>query len=150
MNTQIESTELANGLTHLKTLDVTKGKIIKPQTKRQKSTTPLAPESVTAVSSTGVITIKMTVLINAKATIDTLDIYTELGYSSVKNGKIITTKPIYVIYDYTEEIPTSLYPYTFTFTIADKDGSINEIASYLYDKDPVTSRGTTTTVKKEM
>ena len=110
----------------------------------------MAPESVSAFVRNGEITIKMTVFIDANATINSLNVYTGLGYSSVKNNKIITTKPIYVIYDYLEEVPESLYPYTFSFTMSDQDSSINEIISYLYDKDPVTSRGTTTTVKKEM
>jgi hypothetical protein len=153
MNTITENKVLANGATFLKTVNgtsITSGSSVKASSKGQESTVPVAPESVSASFSKGVITVTMTVFIDSKATVNSLNVYKELGSSSVVNNKIITTKPIYVVYNYKEEIPEYLYPYTFNFTIADPDNTINRIESYLENIDPVTSSGTKTTVKRGM
>lgn len=123
-----------------------KGSQVSPST--QKTKTPLAPTNVSATINGGNITVTMTVYIDAKTSITGLDIYQKDSYIEIVKGKPKTVKPIYVVYNYTEDIPSALYPYTFSFEMT--KGSFNMIESYLYDEDPVTSRGTKTTVKNEM
>lgn len=144
---------LSNGATYLQTIksaNITTGTSVSPASKGQNSSVPVAPESVSATSISGTITVKMTVYIDLNDTVNSLDIYEKPVTEAITDKAMLKTKPIYIVYNYTEETPSFLYPYTFSFTISDPNNSIDYIESYLYDKDPVTSRGTTTTVKKEM
>lgn len=56
----------------------------------------------------------------------------------------------YVLYDHTEEIPDKVIPWTITaeYSCSLKRG--NKITIYNRNTDPITSRGTTTTVKPSM
>lgn len=144
---------LSNGATYLQTIksaDITTGTSVSPSSKGQNSSVPVAPESVSATSISGTITVKMTVYIDLNDTVNSLDIYEKPVTEAITDKAMLKTKPIYIVYNYTEETPSFLYPYTFSFTISDPNNSIDYIESYLYDKDPVTSSGTKTTVKRGM
>jgi len=144
---------LSNGATYLETIsrkNITAGVSVTPASKGQNSSVPLAPESVSATSISGTITVKMTVYIDLNDTVNSLDIYEKPVTEAITDKAMLKTKPIYIVYNYTEETPSFLYPYTFSFTISDPNNSIDYIESYLYDKDPVTSSGTKTTVKRGM
>lgn len=115
-----------------------KGNLISPST--QTTVTPLAPSNVSAIENGTIITITATVFIDAADQVTSLDIYLT---EELINGD---TQGVYIDYNYLEEIPESLYPYTFSFDIENPTNSITKIESYLWDEDPVGSRGTITTV----
>ena len=153
MNVTTKHPVLKNGATYLETIsgtNITPGPSVVPSTKGQNSSVPVAPESVSAISVNGVITVEMTVYIDLNDTVNSLDIY-EKPIATITVDKVkLKMKPVYVVYNYKEETPSYLYPYTFSFTISDSNNSIDYIESYLYDEDPVTSSGTRTTVKRGM
>lgn len=144
--------QLPPNSTKLTTVTPTKGAIITPST--QTTVQPLPP-TVSAQFNSGksTITVQGTVLIDAAATISTLDIYQGQTVVNTDGQVPVVTLELYVVYNYTEEIPASLYPYDFNFQVpADSSagGEGNYIAKvelFLWDEDPVGSRGTTTTVK---
>ncbi|MFT5862609.1 MAG: hypothetical protein ACI828_001258 [Flavobacteriales bacterium] len=131
------------------TVTPSKGLIITPST--QRTTKPLAPE-VSAQFNKGesYIIVQSTVLIDAAASIATLDIFQGPAVTS-SDGAI--TIPVYVAYTYKEEIPVSLYPYSISFQIKSEGSSdiltsqVTEVEAFLWDEDPIGSRGTRTTVK---
>ncbi|WP_298521121.1 hypothetical protein [uncultured Kordia sp.] len=124
----------------------------------QTSDTPLAPKAdlVTYISDDS-INLEVTVYIDSNYSPKNLNLY----LSSIDNINI-TTLDVYICYDGLEEVPDGLYPYTFNLSIDKITQTINgtevsleskklkSITTYLHNSDPVTSRGTTTTVKKEM
>ncbi|MBP0903120.1 hypothetical protein ACFSKN_14190 [Mariniflexile gromovii] len=137
MNT--EDKVLPPGTVFLTTItNLQKGPIISPST--QTTVTPLPPNNVSAVESGTAITITATVYIDAADDINSLDVYIAQPLTG-------DTQDVYFVYDYEEEIPNALYPYTFSFEIEDPNKSIKNIESYLWDEDPVTSRGTVTPVE---
>lgn len=122
-----------------KVINLQKGAIISPST--QTTIKPLPPANVTAIEKGTVITVTATVYIDAADDVKSLDVYVT---ESLIDGD---TQGVYFDYNYIEEIPTALYPYTFSFDIQDPTNSIKKIESYLWDEDPVSSRGTETEVK---
>ncbi|MEP3838576.1 MAG: hypothetical protein ABJM36_13060 [Algibacter sp.] len=116
-----------------------KGTLISPST--QTTITPLPPANVTAIEHGTTITITATVFIDAADNVTSLDIYLT---EALINGD---TQGVYIDYNYIEEIPTSLYPYTFSFDVQDPTNAITKIESFLWDEDPVSSRGTITEVE---
>jgi hypothetical protein len=124
------------GATLLETINnPSKGVEVSPST--QTTTTPLAPV-VTAVLKGGVITVDVTVYIDAKVSAESLLIYQNLNNPIPK---------FYVVYNYKEEVPTSLFPYSFKFDIQTKGAPMPTIETFLWDSDPIGSRGTETTVQ---
>lgn len=152
MNTTIlKHKALASGATYVETIPLSKiikGKLIDPST--QKTKTPLAPGAKPGVyvNKEDAVSIHVTVYIDAGCKIESLDIYKRPVYENIEDGVAIKTLPIYIVYDYKEEIPTSLYPYTFELNISNIPEDLNVIETFLHDKDPVTSSGTKTTVKR--
>lgn len=134
------------------TVTPSKGGIITPST--QRTIKPLAP-AVSAQFNEGArsITVQSTVLIDAAVDIDTLDIYQGQAVVDRSGEAPVVTIPVYVAYTYQEEIPASLYPYSLSFQIESDPSSgiptsqINQVEAFLWDEDPVGSRGTRTTVK---
>ncbi len=122
-----------------KITDLQKGALISPST--QTTIKPLPPANVTAIENGTTISITATVYIDAADNVSSLDIYVT---DSLIGGD---TQGVYFDYNYMEEIPVSLYPYTFSFDIQDPTGAIQKIESYLWDEDPVGSRGTETEVQ---
>lgn len=122
-----------------KVINLQKGAIISPSI--QTTIKPLPPANVTAIEKGTVITVTATVYIDAADDVKSLDVYVT---ESLIDGD---TQGVYFDYNYIEEIPTALYPYTFSFDIQDPTNSIKKIESYLWDEDPVSSRGTETEVK---
>ena len=145
---------LKNKATYLKTIegkDITLAPVsVSAGTVGQSGVTPLAPQSVSAVYSEGIITISVVVYVDVDDAINSLNIYEKPTFNTTTDDVTITTKPLYIVYNAPEVDTKLLYKYSFSFTISDLKGSIDQIESYLEDTDPVTSRGTTTTVKKEM
>jgi hypothetical protein len=124
------------GATLLETINnPSKGAKISPST--QTTTTPLTPV-VTAVLNGDVITVDVTVCIDAKVSVESLLIYQNLNNA---------TPEFYVVYNYQEEVPTSLYPYKFKFDIQTNGVSMPAIMTFLWDSDPIGSRGTETQVQ---
>lgn len=116
-----------------------KGALISPST--QDSITPLPPANVTAIENGTTITLTATVYIDAADIVTSLDVYIT---ESLIDGN---TQGVYFDYNYQEEIPTALYPYTFSVEIQDSTNAITKIESYLWDEDPIGSRGTKTDVE---
>lgn len=151
MNTTIlKHKPLANGAIYVKTIpssEIIKGRLIDPST--QKTTKPLAPAAPERIFiNKDAISIPISVSIDANYEVESLDIYKNPMYEIVEGNMVIKTLPIYIVYNYKEEIPTSLYPYTFKLNIFNIPEDLNVIETFLYDKDPVTSSGTKTTVKR--
>jgi hypothetical protein len=71
--------------------------------------------------------------IDAKVCVESLLIYQNLNN-------------YYVVYNYQEEVPTSLYPYKFKFDIQTNGVSMPAIMTFLCS-DPIGSRGTETQVQ---
>jgi hypothetical protein len=121
------------GATLLETINnPSKGAKISPST--QTTTT---NSVVTAVLNGDVITVDVTVCIDAKVSVESLLIYQNLNNA---------TPEFYVVY-YQEEVPTSLYPYKFKFDIQTNGVSMPAIMTFLWDSDPIGSRGTETQVQ---
>jgi hypothetical protein len=78
----------------------------------------------------------VTVCIDAKVSVESLLIYQNLNNA---------TPEFYVVYNYQEEVPTSLYPYKFKFDI--QTNGVPAIMTFLWDSDPIGSRGTETQVQ---
>ncbi len=152
MSVTINHKPLKNGAIYLETIsseNICKSpKKISAISAGQTSKVPLAPQNVSAKVIDDVISISMTVLIDSDATINTLDVYVKKRQTIGSGVTAITRLPLYIVYDYKEEKPTFLYEYTINFNILDVKGAIDIIESYLYDRDPVTSSGTKTTVKR--
>ncbi len=127
--------------------DFLQGALIRPST--QRSTTPLSPIVDAQFSQDGRnIIVYAVILIDANVSINSnnLDFF-ESPVIQNPDGTIV--KSLYAAYDYYEEIPEALVPYSFNFEIPAESrlGTINSIELYLWDEDPVGSRGTKTTVK---
>lgn len=154
MSTETTHPALSNGATYLKTIQGSSmtmgnsGVSVSSSTVGQSGVTPLAPQLVTATDTNGVITVSMAVYIDVDDSINSLAIYEKPTVDTTGNGVTTTTKPLYVVYDCPEYDTGLLYEYIFSFTISDSNNSIDVIETYLEDTDPVTSRGTVTTVKK--
>ncbi len=136
-------------LENIPSSSITKGAIIDNSGGSvQPTNTPVTPEFTANYVTTAKekITITATVKIDAAVTINNLQVYVENGIS-MDGDKVLFQ--MYVGYCYTEETPTSLYPYTFTFEIDSGStlGTISEIELYLYNEDPITSSGKKTTVQ---
>ncbi len=125
--------------TFLTSVHVTKGALINPST--QKTIQPLPPANVSAVLNHDIITVTATVYIDAADNLNSLDIYTG---NTINNGQL----DVYIDYNYQEEIPDSLYTYTFSFQIPDTQNNIQTIKAFLWDEDPIGSRGTVTPVQQ--
>ncbi|GAL66875.1 hypothetical protein [Jejuia pallidilutea] len=123
-----------------KILNLQKGDLINPSP--QTTIKPLPPANVTAVAHGTTITVTATVYIDAADNVTSIDVY---ATGSLINGD---TQGVYFDYNYREEIPNSLFPYTFSFTIANPSKAIKNIESFLWDEDPIGSRGTKTTVEE--
>lgn len=139
--------ELPPGATYLTTInDPSKGSMITPST--QRTIKPLPP-TVNAQYQEGenMITVYAVVLIDQAVNIETLDIYQIPAIIDPESNMV--TQPLYIVYEYAEEVPQGLYPYNFTFQISSSSriGEIAEVEMYLWDEDPIGSRGTKTTVK---
>lgn len=133
-------TMLPPGTVFLKKItNLQKGALISPSTQTTKQ--PLPPANVTAIENGTIITVTATVYIDAADDVSYLDVYVT---ESLIGGD---TLGVYFDYNYKEEIPDSLYPYTFSFDIEDSNNAIKKIESYLWDEDPVSSRGTETDVE---
>ncbi|MCW2117794.1 hypothetical protein [Flavobacterium sp. 7A] len=136
-------TNLSNGAVFFTTINaLTKGELISPST--QTTVAPLPPlvsakynEALTTVTVSG------TVFIDASDAIASLDIY--LAHQILGAH----TQELYIAYDYKEVVPTSLYPYYFSFEmpIQSHGHTIKTLESYLWNIDPISSRGTETTVQ---
>ncbi len=132
-------TVLPPNTTLLTTVNVTSSG---PSSKTQPTITPLQPDNVTAIWHSGVVTVTLTVYIDAADSLNSLDIYKG---NSIVDGLL----KVYVDYNYIEEIPVSLNTYTLSFQIEDPSQEIQTVESYLWDEDPVTSRGTKTPVEDD-
>ncbi|MDO7173078.1 hypothetical protein [Mariniflexile sp. AS56] len=133
-----ESIELPTGTVLFKTIsNLQKGALISPST--QTSLTPLQPDHVSAVENGNTITITATIYVDAADNLNSIDVY-------ITQPLVGDTQGVYFVYNYKEEIPEALYPYTFSFDLEDPTKSIKNIESFLWDEDPVTSRGTETAV----
>jgi hypothetical protein len=134
---------LPTGVVLIKTIDtLTKGAIISPSTQTTKI--PLAPITTAEYNKALTkINVNVTVSINAADNVTSLYIYANPQITGAH------TKQLYIVYDYSDVIPTSLYPYTFSFEIdaASHGHTIKIVESYLCNEDPETSRGTETTVQ---
>jgi hypothetical protein len=136
----------------LTTVTPTKGQIISPSP--QTTVQPLPP-TVSAQFNEGftTITVQGTVLIDAGADISTLAIYQCPTTISRQGNTPVATLELYTVYNYMEEVPTAVFPYAFSFEVntPPPPGSGNQpivkVELFLWDEDPVGSRGTTTTVK---
>jgi hypothetical protein len=129
-----------------------KGALINnPNGSVQPTNTPLTPDFTAqyTTSTNQVISITATVKIDAAVTINDLQVYQK---EATLDG-VNVLKQLYIGYCYQEEVPSGLYPYTFTFEVSSQvtiDGApqtINEIELYLYDEDPITSSGKKATVQ---
>ena len=137
-NMSTEDKVLPPGTVLLTTItNLQKGAIISPST--QTTVTPLEPDHVSALENGTTITITATVYVDAADDLSSLDVY-------ITEPLTGDTQDVYFVYDYEEEVPSALYPYTFSFEIEDPTNSIKYIESYLWDEDPVSSRGTVTEV----
>jgi hypothetical protein len=65
----------------------------------------------------------VTVCIDAKVSVESLLIYQNLNNA---------TPEFYVVYNYQEEVPTSLYPYKFKFDIQTNGVSMPAIMTFLW------------------
>lgn len=131
--------ELPPNTTKLTTItNLNKGALITPST--QTTVTPLPPDNVTAIQTNNLIAVTAKIYIDAADNLTGLDIY---AANSLKAGGI---QDVYVVYNYEEEVPLALYPYTISFSIDNSAGEIHKIESYLWDEDPVSSRGTVTDI----
>ena len=140
MSTSTQEKILPANTTFLTTVtNLNRGNLITPSP--QVTVTPLCP-AVSVVENNGVLNVVATVFIDAADSLSSLNVYIS---NSLLNGN---TQVIYFVYDYVEEVPQSLYPYTFTFQVTDPNNTISFIESILWDEDPVSSRGTVTTVLK--
>ena len=135
--------QLPPGTIKIETItDFTKGKLIIPST--QKTKQPLAPKvKAHYIDNDTKISITITVKIDSILNVKSLDIYA--------SEKIIGShrRDIYVVYECKEETPNSLYPYTFTFEIPSSchGHTVKTLYTYLHNDDPITSRGTETSVQ---
>jgi hypothetical protein len=127
------------GATLLTTINnPTKGSLITPPALPiQLTTEPLPPVVSSAVLTGTTITVSVTVYIDSADPVTSLMIYENLTNA---------TPQFYVVYDFAEEIPASLYPYTFTFPYTPCGQAPTTIETFLWDSDPIASRGTETTV----
>ncbi|WP_308990678.1 hypothetical protein QLS71_004270 [Mariniflexile litorale] len=133
-----ENKELPPGTNKLTTVNtLNKGERMSPSP--QTTNTPLPP-AVSAVKNGTNIIITATVFVDEKDSLNSLEVYIT---SSLVGG----TQGVYFVYDYVEETPTAVYPYTFSFNLPDSTNAIEKIKSFLWDEDPVTSRGTVTEVE---
>lgn len=123
-----------------KVTNLQKGALISPSP--QTTVQPLPPANVTAVENGTTITVTATVYIDAADDVTSLDVYIT---ENLIDGD---TQGVYFDYNYIEEVPSAVYPYTFSVEIQDPTGAIKNIESYLWDEDPEGSRGTETPVKK--
>ncbi|GAB1857717.1 hypothetical protein MHTCC0001_25540 [Flavobacteriaceae bacterium MHTCC 0001] len=131
-----ETTVLPPNTTFLTTVNVTSSGT---SSKTQPTIQPLPPDNVSATLNHSIITVQVTVYIDAADNLTSLDIYKG---NTVTNGLL----KVYIDYNYPEEVPVSLNTYTFSFQIPDTNNNITTIESYLWDEDPIGSRGTITEV----
>lgn len=134
--------ELPTGAVLIKTIEsLNKGALISPSTQTTKI--PLDPILTAKYNNTlTTITVNVTVYINSSDDVTSLEVYA--------NPKITGshTKQLYIVYDYSDVIPTDLYPYSFSFDIdsASHGHTVKTIESFLWNEDPEGSRGTETKV----
>ena len=148
----VNNLQLPPNTRKIATVTPTKGSIISPST--QRTIKPLAP-TISAQFNEGEtsITVQSTVLIDAAADISTLDIFQGSPVVNRDTETPVITVPLYVAYTYQEEIPESLYPYNLSFQFQTDPSSgiptseVTQVEGFLWDEDPVGSRGTTTIVK---
>lgn len=148
----VNNLQLPPNTRKIATVTPTKGSIISPST--QRTIKPLAP-TISAQFNEGEtsITVQSTVLIDAAADISTLDIFQGPPVVNRDTETPVITVPLYVAYTYQEEIPESLYPYSLSFQFQTDPSSgiptseVTQVEGFLWDEDPVGSRGTTTIVK---
>jgi hypothetical protein len=127
------------GATLLTTItDFTKGALITPPALPIQSTEQPLPPVVSASLNGKIINVAVTVYIDSADAVTSLMIYENLTNA---------TPQFYVVYDFAEEVPASLYPYSFTFPYTPCGQAPKTIETFLYDSDPITSRGTETTVQ---
>jgi hypothetical protein len=136
-------TEYPAGSTLLTTINqLTKGDIISPST--QTTTTPLAP-IVTANYNNGdtSITVQVTVYIDSLDLVTSLQVYANPVLEDSSHKQLL-----YFVYNFKEEIPLAVYPYSFSFQIPSSPHghTIKSLETFLWNLDPVTSRGTVTEV----
>ena len=153
MSTTTKHPALSNGATYVTTIEEgnikmgNNGVSVSSSTVGQSGKTPLQPKSVSAKFADGVITVTMTVYVDVDDDITSFGIYQE-SMVNLEEENLKKVKPIYIVYDCPEVSTKLLYEYSFSFEVSDSKGSVNYLDSYLYDKDPVTSRGTVTKVQK--
>lgn len=130
----------------------------------QSTDEPLQPKAVTTYTiekGATSIEFEVTVYITSDANADNNEIYKNLNLY-INDISSTTSLDVLVSYDAPEAAAINLYPYTFMLKINTISQTINgttselsftdidSITTYLHDKDPITSRGTKTTVKRGM
>lgn len=142
MNTTTKE-NLSNGAVFFTTLnEITKGDLISPST--QTTVVPNAP--VVSAKYTADLT---TILVTGTVYIDAADAVTSLDIYLAHQITGAHTQELYIAYDYKEVVPASLYPYNFSFElpVQSHGHTIKTLESYLWNIDPISSRGTETTIQ---
>ncbi|MEM6685946.1 MAG: hypothetical protein AAF617_09210 [Bacteroidota bacterium] len=111
---------------------------------------PVTPKTVKICEYDTEVTIDVILYLQEKFPANSINYCTEVIIDSTK--KNTEKRIISIIYDYNQKKSDVFVPHVYSITIPDISVDKQEVSLlfYLNNEDPVTSRGTTTTVKREM